>query len=188
MKAIKIILFTIAALFIIYTITIFSLGYKIPQEDKHPEWPEFPKHSNPKIVVEEIKNFELKYGSKYRIPDAKREIDEYYFEKYYKANVINIKSIDFMITKNKFILGSKFSPNFNGNSFGANGGYVTQFKSVGIEYFQINISKEKTFFKMKEVFLIDSHLKYFYQYNNPNKANDTLFFRYFNDYKAYIKH
>lgn len=84
MKVIKIILFTIAALFTIYIITIFSLGYKIPQEDKHPEWPEFPKHSNPKIVVEEIKNFELKYGSKYRIPEPDSKMDKYDFFDYYK--------------------------------------------------------------------------------------------------------
>jgi len=190
MKVIKIILFTIATLFTIYIITIFLLGYKIPQEDKHPEWPEFPKHSNPKIVVEEIKDFELKYGSKYRIPEPVRPIDEYSFTDYYKKNVINIKSVDFAVTKNEFILGSQFQLNLGGgNSFGDGKGYPTEFKSKGIEYFQITISNEKTFFKFKRSFLKYSRLSNFYQYNNLDDQNDTLFFRYFNkDYKAYIKH
>ena len=44
----------LGSLWVIYIIIIFSLGYKIPWFDKHPDWSEFPKHTNANVVIEEI--------------------------------------------------------------------------------------------------------------------------------------
>lgn len=59
-KNIKIVVFLliVIAAFIAYS---FHIGYKIPQKDKHKDWPEYPNHSNKDLIIKadkkEILNF-----------------------------------------------------------------------------------------------------------------------------------
>lgn len=176
-----------------YIALMFVFGYKIPWFDKHPDWNEFPSLTNKKIVIQEIKNFDKMYGKKYRIPKLEVVSDSYNFERCYRNNLKNIKSIDYRTTDNKFKYRGFF--NFSGlrgggNSTGAsnNSDYNgTSFSQNGYEYLEFTLNNQKGYFKAKNS-LSNTVLERFYQYNYPQKENDTLFFNYSGtNYRAYLK-
>ena len=176
-----------------YIILMFVFGYKIPWFDKHPDWNEFPSLTNKKIVIQEIKNFDKMYGKKYRIPKLEVVSDAYNFERCYRNNLKNIKSIDYRITDNKFKYRGFF--NFSGlrgggNSTGASNNsdfYGSSFTQNGYEYLEFTLNNQKGYFKAKNS-LSNTALERFYQYNYPQKENDTLFFNYSGtNYRAYLK-
>lgn len=176
-----------------YTILMFTLGYKIPWFDKHPAWKEFPYLTNKAIVIEEIKNFDKLYGQKYRIPELEVVSDEYNFERCYRKNLKNIKSIGYRITGNEFEYYGFFSfsgLSGGGNSIGSSNNsdfYGASFSQNGYEYLEFTLNNQKGYFKAKNS-SPNTELLYFYQYNNPQKENDTLFFNYVGvKYRAYIK-
>ena len=175
----------------IYIVAIFSLGYKIPWFDKHPDWQEFPNLSNKNIVIEKIENFELDYGHKFNeIPLSKNEISLFGFQSLNKENLKNIKSINFVVTKNNFIRSSIIDISFNWNSTGRRNDFPFEmyFYQRGIEYLEFSIGNQKGFFKAADRIRGSSYEKSFYQYNYPKTDKDTLFFRYWeHNYKAYIK-
>ena len=182
----------ILAIFIVlYIITIFLLGYKIPWFDKHPDWKEFPHITNKKIVIEEIKDFDSIYGNRYRIPTPIIVSDEYSFGKYNKTNLKNFKTIDFRVTDNKFYRDRifKLSGMSGGNSTGSDYSpdFSIGFFNNGYAYLEIEVGHQKGYFKQYS-YTKGEHLDNFYQYNYPKTDKDTLFFRNFKtDYKAYIK-
>lgn len=47
----KVIIFSVI-LIGLFIIICFCIGYKIPQKDTHPDWPEFPKHTNTSLIIE----------------------------------------------------------------------------------------------------------------------------------------
>lgn len=177
-----------------YIILMFAFGYKIPWFDKHPDWKEFPSLTNKKIVIQEIKNFNKIYGQKYRIlPKPETASEEYDFERCYKKNVKNLKTIGYRATGNEFKYYGFFTFSGlrgGGNSTGAsyNSDYAgASFSQNGYEYLEFTLNNQKGYFKAKKS-SPNTELQYFYQYNYPEKENDTLFFNYVGDnYKAYLK-
>ncbi len=181
-------LITLMVLGIIYLITIVRLGYKIPGSDKHPDWPEFPNHTNQNIVIEEIDSFNEKYGSRYRIPPPVTPSDSFSFFDYYQTNLKNIKRVDFQITENEFDDADIFNLRVGGNIVEGFEAPKTSIKNYGIEYLELNIGKNSVNFKILEVYSKSTKLIDFYQFNIPKTSTDSLFFRYSaNNYMAYVK-
>lgn len=176
---------------IIYIITIFGLGYRIPGNDKHPDWPLFPNHSNKNMVIEKIENFDSIYGDRYKIPTPITPTDVYLFVDYYEKNVKNIKRIDFQIVYNEFDWGSRFRSGFSNTGGTVTPGYEPdpmKFDNYGFEYLELSIGESNTKFKFYDVHIKGTRLSNFYQYNYPKRKFDTLFFRFEEDnYKAYVK-
>jgi hypothetical protein len=176
-----------------FILLMFAFDYKIPWFDKHPDWKEFPSLTNKKIVIEEIKNFDKLYGNKYKIPELEVVSDEYNFERCYRKNLKNIKSIGYRVTGNEFEYYGFLSFSGlrdSGNSIGSsnNSDFVgASFSQNGYEYLEFTLYNQKGYFKAKKI-STNTELESFYQYNYPQKENDTLFFNYVGvKYRAYIK-
>jgi len=180
---------------IVFILTIFKLGYKIPQKDKHMDWPFFPQSTNDSIQITVHGNgdylsdpFADEIFKKYRIDKTKIG---YYSDSNNTNGYVaqNIKIIERIIVDNKFVLGSAYRfPTSTGNSTkGLYDEYPTRFDQTNIEYLKINIGNKVTNFK------IESYKKYyalsfFYQINAPKKVNDTLYFLFDKIfYEAYVK-
>lgn len=185
--------FKIKIALVVFLIVIFALGYKIPWFDKHPEWGEFPLHTNQRVIIQEITDFKFKYKNKFFIPKARTALDEYTFFDY-QTNLKNIQSIDFRVTDNEFRRGSalRFRSGFSNTGVSSHGqtnqSYPTTFLNLGYEYFALEVGGQKTHFKLSDAEKSTTFLVHFYQYNIPKSPKDTLFFNYFGTaYKAYVK-
>ena len=169
----------------------FALGYRLPGFDQHPDWPEFPQTTNPRLVVEPIPDEEFEYRYAHRFPQVLgrqrtwQRFHQWDLDDLYGTNLHNIRLLGFQATENRF--EEHFLPHLYWNLGTPNGGNErdnpeqnTRFYQKGYEYFKIYNFKQNGYFKIK------SHsehtwLESFYQYNVPKNTSDTLYINYFSD-------
>jgi hypothetical protein len=160
----------------------FLLHYRLPWLDQHPDWPEFPQTTNPRLVIEQIPDFEERYGKRFPVPEG-----FYYSEKNYSASVRNVRLLGTRIMSNEFKSG--FSLSLGGNSRGYIDPYPTpsmQFSQRGYSYFELSLGSEKGYFKDYYYSPLPP-MFFFYQYNYPRSAQDTLFLSYVHDgFRVYL--
>ena len=169
----------------------YANGWRPPGPDRHPDWPQFPRLTNPRLVVAEIPDFARRYGRHYHLPAAAvaaaAPIVVSRFEAYYRANLRNVRSLGYRRTGNGFSWGGR-GLSLGGNERGpAEHLEPPHFRPRGYEYLVLELAGTTGYFK-DEVYEDDTFLPYFYQYNYPAAATDTLFLRSFSrDYRVYMR-
>ena len=155
----------------------FALGYRLPQPDRHPDWPQVPRLSNPHLVVELIPDFAERYGRRFPFVLARQGRQQWNFSDVYQINLRNVRSLGYCITDNDFE-GLSFRVTSGGNDVGRSGGSPTRFgfRNEGVEYLQLQLGTEHGGFNYPfrgtPNGLVD-----FYQYNDPKRVEDTLYLR-----------
>jgi hypothetical protein len=166
----------------------FVLGYRLPWFDRHPDWPEFPRMSNPRLVVEYIPDsvFERCYARRFPQVLARQEDQQYDFSDTYRTNLRNLRSLGSRVTDNDFTTGYSINTSFGGGNDPGRQSTPTslaRFDNDGYEYVELRLGQETTNFKHR-LPTTGSSLQWFYQYNLPRHSRDTLYLRYFDtDYR-----
>lgn len=155
----------------------FALGYRLPWFDRHPDWPQFPYQTNPRLVVEEIPDFEEHYGARFPFVLARQSVQQWDFSDVYRTNLRNVRSLGYRVTENHFEPSLSLrihwtSPNDPGRSDNAPARFG--FYNKGYEYLEIRLGQETGFFKLPAA---GSHnaISTFYQHNYPRTIRDTLY-------------
>jgi len=168
----------------------YANGWRLPGPDRHPDWPQFPHLTNPRLVVAEVPDFARRYGHRYHLPAA-IEDPEYaiLYEEYYRTNLRNVRALGFQRTHNE-VVWRKLHLNFNGNDPGRDSPPsppLVRMRPAGYEYLEVRLAGVAGYFKGK-VYENEDFLPYFYQYNYPAAATDTLFLRYGStDYRVILR-
>jgi hypothetical protein len=161
----------------------FALGCRLPWLDRHPDWPQFPHLTTPRLVVEEIPNFEERYGHRFPFVLARPWAEQGYFSDVYRTNLRNVRSLGFQVTDNRFEPGFSLRLHWPGpNSVGRRDDSPTRigFHNKGYEYLEIRLGHESCFFKLTS-FGPHNEIARFYQYNYPRTIQDTLYLRFGDD-------
>lgn len=171
----------------------YGLGWRVPGLDRHPSWDAFPHLTNPRLVVEQIPDFAARYGRRYHLPDSAvakaRPLLVCRFEEYYRTNLKSVRPLGYQHTGNYFTWGSWHFNLGGGNETGPLKGELASphFNPEGYEYLELSVAGAKGYFKAK-VYKNNNYLPYFYQYNYPAAATDTLFLRHASgDYRVYMR-
>jgi hypothetical protein len=145
----------------------FAFGYRLPQSDAHPEWHEFPRVTSEHLVVEQIPDFDARYGPYYQLPDAFRHdgvVDS--------PRVTAVRLLGYRVMQNKFHVGAT-----NGLT---NSGRYTLYPPTGWcfnqqqeSYLEVSLAGEKGYFK-GWYSSYEPPLRFIYQYNHPTSRQDTL--------------
>jgi hypothetical protein len=169
----------------------YTSGWRLPGLDRHPSWDEFPHLTNPRLIVEEIPDFDARYGRRYQLPAAvveeSRPVNAYWFEAYYRTNLKSVRRLGYRRTGNTFDWGG-WGLSFGGNERGpAQGVTGPHFRPDGYEYLELTLAEQSGYFK-GEVYENNRYLPYFYQYNYPAAPTDTLFLRHASsDYRVFVR-
>ena len=168
-----------------------ATGWRPPGPDRHPGWSRFPHLTNPRLVAEEIPDFAARYGRRYHLPAAAvaeaRPVEAYWFGPYYRTNLTDVRRLGYRRTGNDFSWGGR-GISLGGNERGpARGLEPPHFRPEGYDYLELRLGELVGYFK-EEVYENKISLPYFYQYNHPAAATDTLFLRYYSgDYRVYAR-
>ncbi|MBJ6107843.1 hypothetical protein JAO73_02390 [Hymenobacter sp. BT523] len=165
----------------------FALGYRLPWRDRHPDWPAFPRTTNPRLVVEKIPDFAARYGRRFPAVLARPWARQDDFADVYRLNLRHVRALGYQVTENhfepRFSLGLHWtSPNDPGRSEGlpTRVGFYTE----GYVYVQLRLGEETACFKLPS-FGPEGEMVRFYQYNVPRSCGDTLYLRYWDsDYRV----
>lgn len=122
----------------------FRLDYSLPGFDRHPSCDKFPRLSNPRLVVEEIPDFAVRYGARYHLPAAAveeaRPVNAFWFEDYYRTNLKSVRTLGYRRTGNAFSWG-------RGNETGRTHLELPHFRPAGYEYLELSLAGMKKYFK-----------------------------------------
>jgi hypothetical protein len=156
----------------------FSLGYRLPWFDRHPDWQEFPHLTNPHLMVAQVPDFARRYGHRFHLPEpVVYPSDGLWFDKYYQPNLRNVRTLGFQQTGNTFIVDLHLGFG-NGTAPGRDSPATPAlFFPTGYEYLEVSLAGKKAYCKQK-VAERNTSLVDYYQYNYPAAPTDTLFLRY----------
>lgn len=149
------------------TLLVFALGYRLPQADAHPDWPELPHLKSAHLVVERIPDFDARYGSRYAIPDSLR-----YDGVVDSPRETAVRVLGHRVTQNAYEFGAT-------NGYSNSGRYTPYpptgwcFNQYGEMYIEVNVAGQKGYGKWWYT-SYEPPLRYVYQYNQPTKRQDTL--------------
>jgi hypothetical protein len=167
----------------------FSLGYRLPGADRHPDWQEFPHLTNPHLVVEEIQD----YDHRRYFPTPREGVKAMDFSDSYRTNLRAVRTIGYQITHNDFELGIQMpfsswpSPAEMGHSAADASPQELGFVPGGYEYLSVQFGSEVGHFKGR-FSGASTTLTQFYQYNHPRTIRDTLYLRYWeNDWRIFYR-
>ncbi len=188
-----------------YSLLVFKCGYRIPQKDKHPDWPlldfyygninKLKLQTHGKIVIEGIiaRDFQQEsIDSTITIFLNKKGIDSSSFNLHdldgnYKKNKPNIKIADSsVILDNQFSADSRWGCNMGPGSGRISGKeneendknsiWGMKFDHKSIHYFQVTIGSEIGFFKECSQNSSTEAYNKIFQCNTVRTNYDTLFF------------
>jgi hypothetical protein len=157
----------------------FALGYRPPGADRHPAWRKFPYLTNPRLVVEEIPNFDSIYGR--RFPFTRKGVMAMSYDDCYRTNLHLVRSLGHQITHNDFRSGIRW-PLSSWTGVAEMGRRDTLhrkkgFIPAGYQYLRLQLGSEVGYFKESFSGASDNRTL-FYQYNQPRTTRDTLYLRY----------
>jgi hypothetical protein len=169
------------ATLVVLTALAFAFGYRLPQPDAHPDWHEFPRLTSTHLVVEQIPDFDARYGSRYQLPDAFHHdgvVDS--------PRVTAVRVLGQRVEQNRFEVGAT-------NGLTNSGRYTLYpptgwcFNQHGETYLEVNVAGEKGYFK-GWYSSYEPPLQFIYQYNQPRRRQDTLLLHiYSDDYRLFIR-
>jgi len=157
----------------------FSLGYRLPWMDRHPDWEYFPGLTNPHLVVEQIPAFDSIYGR--RFPFTRKGVQAISYRDCYRTNLQQVRSVGYQVTGNEFVSGIHWP--LSAWSGSADIGHPNDlpvrrgFKTEGYQYLSLQLGSQVGYFKAR-FWWTPSALIRFYQYNHPRTTRDTLYLRY----------
>jgi hypothetical protein len=157
-------------------------GYKLPQADIHPDWPEFPQLKTQHLVVERVANFDSLYGHRYHLSAWQRSGDPSAED---SVPVTAVRLLGHRVSRNTFQIGQAHVSNNAGMVIGPTEEHG--FNQYGVAYLELNLAGEKGYFK-EDYASYQPPLYYFDQYNQPTSRRDTLFLRFVSDdYRIFIR-
>lgn len=168
----------------------YTQGYRLPGPDRHPDWPAFPRLTNPRLVVEPVPDFADRYGAHYGFATPRLGYWAEDFSDCYRTNLRAVRRVGYQRT------GSDYHGHWNplwaggsGNSLGHEPPPEPLFTPSGTEYLALTLGGVTGYFRGEPHRNLDLTARAdFYQYNYPGTRRDTLFLRFRGtDYRIFVR-